>query len=56
MANPSKIVVGLREGTMFRYENKKLTLIGDKKAKIFKYNVLPYEVDAQDNLDFLITP
>lgn len=55
VANPSKIVVGLREGTMLNYESKKLTLIGEKTAKIFK-RASSYEVDSKTNLDFLITP
>jgi dipeptidase E len=53
-ANPFKTVVGLPEGSIIKYENKELTLIGQKNAKIFKYGILPYEVDLQTNLDFLI--
>ncbi len=33
--NPGRYVIGLREGTMIRIENKNIQLIGDKKAKVF---------------------
>ena len=53
-ANPEKTVVGLREGTMFKYENNKLILIGDKKAKVFKYNKEPLGLGVENNFDFLM--
>lgn len=53
-ANPTKIVVGLREGTMLKYENSQLVLIGEKRAKVFKYNQIPYEIDTESDLSFLI--
>ena len=53
-ANPEMTVVGLREGTMFKFENGKLVLIGDKTAKVFRYRQLPFEVDGKTDLSFLM--
>lgn len=52
--NPDIFVVGLREGTMLRVENDSMTLIGQKNARIFKYGQVPQELNANDNLDFLL--
>jgi len=52
--NPSKVVVGLKEGTMLKFENKILLLIGNKKAKIFKFNQIPFEVDSESDVCFLM--
>ena len=52
--NPSIIVAGLREGTMFKYENSTLSLIGDKKVRIFRKGFEPLELDSSANLDFLM--
>ena len=54
MENKAMYVVGLREGTMLRYENETLKLIGKHQARIFKYNEIPLEVSANDDLDFLL--
>ncbi|MCX6334835.1 MAG: dipeptidase PepE [Bacteroidia bacterium] len=53
-ANPDVYVVGLREGTMLRVENKKIDLIGPRKARIFKKGSLPSELDEGDDLSFLL--
>jgi len=53
-ANPQKVVLGLREGTMLRVNNTSLELIGPYPAKIFKYGQTPVEVSPGDNLDFLL--
>ena len=53
-ANPDKTVVGLREGTMLKYENEKLSLIGGAPARIFKHNKLPQDVDAYTDINFLM--
>ena len=47
-------VVGLREGTMFRFENDDLTLIGSRTARIFKYGKEPKELSHEDDFNFLI--
>ncbi|HEY4788352.1 MAG TPA: Type 1 glutamine amidotransferase-like domain-containing protein, partial [Bacteroidales bacterium] len=52
--NPGKVVVGLKEGTMLKYEYGKLTLVGNKTAKIFVYHQKPYEVEEGMDLNFLL--
>lgn len=52
-ANPYNLVVGLREGTMFRVDDGEIHLLGDKKAKIFRYQEEPYELGPDDDFDFL---
>lgn len=52
-ANPKRWVVGLREGCILRYENEKLELIGQRPMRIFKKGIVPYEVQAGDDLSFL---
>ncbi|HAZ02848.1 MAG: dipeptidase E [Bacteroidetes bacterium GWF2_42_66] len=52
--NPEMYVVGLREGTMLKYENEKLELIGNLPVRIFRKGKLPEEVEAGGNLDFLL--
>ncbi len=53
-ANPRRWVVGLREGCMLEYTGGKLTLIGSRPMRIFKYGVEPYEVTSADDLSFLL--
>lgn len=52
--NPAVFVVGLREGTMLLRENKKLSLIGEKTARIFKKGSSPHELGNTDDLSFLL--
>jgi dipeptidase E len=52
--NPEINVVGLREGTMLKYENDKLILIGTKSARIFRKGIEPLELYSDDNFDFLL--
>ncbi|MDR3095080.1 MAG: dipeptidase PepE [Bacteroidales bacterium] len=52
--NPDLYVVGLREATMLRYENGKLSLTGDRKARIFKKGCEPQELGAADDFSFLM--
>jgi len=47
-------VVGLREGTMLLAENKQLTLLGPRPARIFKYGEQPVEVPPDSDLSFLL--
>lgn len=51
--NPDVFVAGLREGTMFKVENKKLTLIGTKTCRIFKKGQEPMELAAGDDFSLL---
>lgn len=53
-ANPDRYVAGLREGCMLRYTDGSLTLIGDRPMRIFRRGTAPYEVQAGDDLSFLL--
>jgi len=53
-ANPDKIVVGLWEGTMLSYTDDKLRLIGDRPARIFKYQQQPVDLYNTDDFSFLM--
>jgi dipeptidase E len=51
--NPEVYVVGLREGTMLKYEYGKLELIGQRPMRVFKKGELPQELDQSSDLSFL---
>jgi dipeptidase E len=53
-ANPNATVVGLREGTFFKYEHRELHLGGSYPAKIFRTNTAPYELNSADSFTFLL--
>ena len=53
-ANPRRWVVGLREGCMLKLEDGKMELIGSRPMRIFKYGVETFEVNAGDDLSFLL--
>ena len=53
-ANPRRYVVGLREGCMLRLREGRLELIGSRPMRIFKRGIKPYEVQAGDDLQFLL--
>ena len=53
-ANPRRWVVGLREGCMLHIEGEKMELIGSRPMRIFKKGVATYEVNAGDDLSFLM--
>jgi len=53
-ANHDVYVVGLREGTMLSVENNTIKLIGPRNARIFKKNLTPYELGANENFNFLL--
>lgn len=52
--NRNVYVVGLREGTMLLLEDKELVLIGNRKARIFKYGQEPKEYTNEDDFSFLL--
>jgi dipeptidase E len=52
--NPDITVVGLREGTMLKYENNSMILIGSRSARIFRKGNAPQELNAGDDFNFLI--
>ncbi|MGM0497902.1 MAG: dipeptidase PepE [Bacteroidota bacterium] len=51
--NPYVYVVGLREGTMLQVESGKISLIGPKKARVFKGGEEPLELGPDDDFEFL---
>lgn len=52
--NPDVYVVGLREGTMLRIEDSQISLIGSRKARIFRKGTTPEELSAGDDFEFLL--
>eukprot|EP01056_Protomagalhaensia_sp_Gyna25_P000039 Protomagalhaensia_sp_Gyna_25__38@NODE_1019_length_2285_cov_409_428762_g812_i0_p2_GENE_NODE_1019_length_2285_cov_409_428762_g812_i0NODE_1019_length_2285_cov_409_428762_g812_i0_p2_ORF_typecomplete_len235_score42_71Peptidase_S51/PF03575_17/9e43GATase/PF00117_28/0_0037SNO/PF01174_19/0_014GATase_3/PF07685_14/0_029GxGYxYP_N/PF16216_5/0_093_NODE_1019_length_2285_cov_409_428762_g812_i0139843 len=53
-ANPGKYVVGLREGSALKLENKTLQLLGSRPLRIFRDGEEPYERQVGDDLSFLM--
>lgn len=53
-ANPRRYAVGLREGCMLHYEQGRLELIGSRPMRIFKKGEPIREVNAGDDLSFLL--
>ena len=53
-ANPRRWVVGLREGCMLHLHDGKMDLIGPRPMRIFKKGVETFEVNAGDDLSFLL--
>ena len=45
--NPDVYVVGLREGTMLLVENRKMNLIGPRKARIFRKGICSFRNGMQ---------
>jgi len=52
--NREIFVAGLREGTMFLLEGKKLSLIGPRNARIFRHGNEPLEIEPGSDLSFLL--
>jgi len=52
--NRDIFVAGLREGTMLQLEGNKLSLIGPRGARIFKYGADPLEFRPGQDLSFLL--
>jgi len=53
-ANHTLWVAGLREGTMFLVENKKIRLVGPRNARIFRKDRSPAELGEKDDFSFLL--
>jgi dipeptidase E len=53
-ANPTVWVAGLREGCMLRLEGPKLELIGPRPLRVFRHGQPPREMNAGDDLQFLL--
>jgi dipeptidase E len=47
-------VIGLREGTMLLIDDKKMRLIGPRKARLFLKGAIPVEAGNNDDLSFLL--
>lgn len=52
--NPDVWVAGLREGTMLRLENNRLTLTGARPIRIFRSGKEAAELSPDDDLSFLL--
>jgi dipeptidase E len=53
-ANTGDVVLGLREGCMFRVEDHSMSLIGDRPVRLFRYNKTPEELgNDHDFSEFL---
>jgi len=52
--NQEMCVVGLREGTMLKLENRKLNLIGNRSCRIFKKGKTPLELSPGEDFNFLL--
>ncbi len=53
-ANPGAYVAGLREGCMFLVEGGNLSLIGPRPLRVFRRGDAPRELNAGDDLSFLM--
>ncbi len=53
--NKRCFVAGLREGTMFRYEDGKMELIGKRPCRIFRHEQEAFEVNPGDDCSFLLS-
>ncbi|KAI8126810.1 putative alpha-aspartyl dipeptidase [Lucilia cuprina] len=49
-----RLVLALREGTALLIEGDKITLVGDKNAKLFKPDMEPIEFEPNSDLSFLL--
>lgn len=52
--NPEIYVLGLREGSMLLVEDKHISLIGEKTARIFKKGNQPKELTGKDDFSFIM--
>jgi dipeptidase E len=49
VANKDMTVLGLREGCIFRIENKKMELIGNRPVRVFRHGETPVEMEPGEN-------
>lgn len=49
-ANRDQTVLGLREGSILRVEEGRMTLIGERTVRVFRYKIPPAEFDSRDDL------
>lgn len=53
-ANPDMYVAGLREGCLLRIQDGPMELVGERPMRIFRRGDAPFEVQAGDDLSFLL--
>lgn len=53
-ANPAIAVAGLREASLFRVEGERMTLMGRKPMRLFKYQQEPIEYEPGSDVSFLL--
>lgn len=53
-ANKGMNVAGLREGCMLLVEGGKMSLVGERPLRLFRYGQTPRELTAADDLSFLL--
>ena len=54
VVNKDVYIAGLREGCMFDIHDKNIQLIGKKPCRIFKFGKQPIELNAGDDVSFLL--
>lgn len=52
--NQDIYVAGLKEGTMFLVEGEKMSMIGNKSLKLFKYDTETREIEPNQDFSFLL--
>jgi len=52
--NPDIYIAGLREGTMFVVEGEKMSMIGARNLRLFKFGTEPRELKPTDDFSFLL--
>jgi dipeptidase E len=52
--NQDIYVAGLREGTMFVIEGEKMSMIGSRNLRLFKYGTEPRELKPDEDFSFLL--
>jgi len=48
-ANPGDVVLGLREGCMFKVEGNRMELTGERTVRVFRFNETPVELDNKSD-------
>ena len=54
VVNPDIYIAGLREATMFVVEGEKMSMIGKRNLRLFKYGTEPREISSEEDFSFLL--
>ncbi|HOZ30419.1 MAG TPA: dipeptidase PepE [Bacteroidales bacterium] len=54
VVNPDIYIAGLREATMFVVEGEKMSMIGKRNLRLFKYGTEPREISSGEDFSFLL--